>query len=111
MSPDKTAIEKLWEKHSDTRSPFHNPVDVMYKEDFLAALSEAEGERWISVEERLPEEGDHVPVIVCIAGVTQNQTAYLLDGWLYWGDRDSDPCPIDRMTHWRPLPAPPKEKP
>ena len=42
MNPDKTAIEKLWEKHS--QQYFSNPHGMMDKDGFLAALSEAEGE-------------------------------------------------------------------
>ena len=48
MKPDKTDLWKKWAVY-----PHADGSWLMTEEDFLAALSEAEGERWISVEEKL----------------------------------------------------------
>ena len=48
-------------------------------------------QEWISVEDRLPEEGEHI--LVCY-----------IDGWIC-----DQHAPIDNgITHWMPLPEPPK---
>ena len=69
---------------------------------------------WISVEDRSPPYGD--PVIISIKGVVQNVT-YILDGcddtrdWFepYFFDHDDvAKCWWNNVTHWMPLPEPPK---
>ena len=58
--------------------------------------------RWISVADRLPEKG--VPVIVCREGGKVEQGAKdVMDWWRVYGTRTK------RVTHWMPLPEPPKE--
>ena len=58
--------------------------------------------RWISVADRLPEKG--VPVIVCREGGKVEQGARdVMDWWRVYGTRTK------RVTHWMPLPEPPKE--
>ena len=63
---------------------------------------------WISVKDRLPIEDGDASVIICINGVVQWQTARLCVDWWYWSDREADPCPLDRVSHWMPLPDSPK---
>lgn len=59
--------------------------------------------RWISVADRLPETG--VPVIVCREGGKVEQGAKdVMDWWRVYGTRTK------RVTHWMPLPEPPKEE-
>jgi hypothetical protein len=63
--------------------------------------------KWISVEDRLPPDGQ--TVLIWSAG-------YIYQGWyektsLICGDfYDKDTCLIiENVTHWMPLPEPPKE--
>ena len=63
--------------------------------------------RWIPVTERLPEL--HTKVMCC--GVKGGRFIAELSEWgngiLYWTKRDGKGCPT--VTHWMPLPEPPKE--
>lgn len=90
----------------------------------IAALREQP--RWISVEERLPEESTEVLSFFCVRkidGTWERYTATairLRDAkWLVsdyqngieaysWGTDIEDCC--FRVTHWMPLPEPPKEE-
>ena len=70
---------------------------------------------WIPVTERLPE--DRTPVQVCYIGyygkeIGSDLLACRYEGlWCYW---DGEPCSYDeckvKITHWMPLPEPPKEE-
>lgn len=63
---------------------------------------------WISVKDRLPEEG--VPVLVCRLIMTsvkyQQEAVYIEEDWqdgiYFYG--------ISNVTHWMPLPEPPDRK-
>lgn len=94
--------------------------EVMGTTDLLTAAADrlekllAE-KRWISVEERLPEDGDGC-VLVCVSGmfenlVTHNRVSfhkaaeigyYTTDGWILegWPEWD-DPG----VSHWMPIPT------
>lgn len=68
---------------------------------------EAQKSRWISVEEALPEPETCVLVFSGFDGARYQCTGFLSDGkWLY----DHDDTEIPRVTHWMPLPEPPKEE-
>lgn len=67
---------------------------------------------WVSVGDRLPDEGDYV--IVVGNGVTQYQTYFheecMVNGcsmWFCYSD-EVDPVPMSDVTHWQPLPTAPK---
>lgn len=64
---------------------------------------------WISVEERFPEPGERV--IIVIGGIVQHTMAFIDDGRWEWADFDSDSAPMEAVSHWMPLPDPPKAKP
>lgn len=83
------------------------------------AISALSRDRWISVEERLPEDGKAYLVVVkqkwkfetdwdVSVDVASNYGSYI-DG--YW-DTFNDWCEGQEthITHWRPLPEPPKEE-
>ena len=57
---------------------------------------------WISVKDRLPEEKQRVIVRCAIVGTTV--------GWILWGEWMTDlGCGCADVTHWMPLPKPPKK--
>ena len=56
--------------------------------------------RWISVEERLPEEAESVLVRIRLCDATWYEVAHRING------RWSTTC----ITHWMPIPQPPKEE-
>lgn len=64
---------------------------------------------WISVKDRLPGVGQRVLTfdghIVNIMCVSYDSTK----GWGTWDEDDHVGFPLDLVTHWRPLPDPPKE--
>ena len=71
------------------------------------ADGKAEAAEWISVEERLPEDGENVLAIdsegkteVCFYE-TEHKGVFQMCGGL---------CKIFNITHWMPLPEPPKEE-
>lgn len=67
---------------------------------------EAQSPRWISVEERLPEDCEDVLVRIARGDASRIVCAWLLNGeWRYLNVR----CDGDRVTHWMPLPEPPEE--
>ena len=69
------------------------------------AIEELCKPKWISVEERLPEKGT-----VVLAFGTRSATTGQFQGvgtapWFWWWKGHT----IKRVTHWMPLPKPPKE--
>lgn len=64
-------------------------------------MLEADKAKWISVEERLPENFDTVII-------WRNDCCNACIGWLI-DDRWSVPKGV-KVTHWMPLPEPPKEE-
>ena len=60
-------------------------------------------DNWISVEERLPEEGKEVLIYVRNYHVTIGRlyNSWMTSGGYNWHARE-------RVTHWQPLPEPPK---
>lgn len=63
--------------------------------------------RWISVEERLPEDYEDVVIIMRNGASSWYRVAYReYGGWSFGGGRRV----TDEVTHWMPLPEPPKEE-
>ena len=68
---------------------------------------EYDGPRWISVEERLPEDYEDVVIIMRNGASSWYRVAYReYGGWSLGGGRRV----TDEVTHWMPLPEPPKEE-
>ena len=56
-------------------------------------------QEWISVEDRLPEQGEEA---ICIAADGDMMIGkYTEWGWMF-------PCYFEEITHWMPIPEPPK---
>lgn len=79
--------------------------------------------KWISVDDRLPEEHEQPCLVSCNDGAWWNQYVAWTDemnndGFIlsfpyeaeYEGILSKD-IPLTNVTHWMPLPEPPKEKP
>lgn len=63
--------------------------------------------KWINVNNNLPKENKetmrYIPLNLCINGRTVVQGGY------HYGDFYLDGYKITKVTHWMPLPKPPKE--
>ena len=89
----------------------HNvPSCTLHKSrDALALIQQLEEQvpRWISVEERLPEEGVRSVCLIyadgytCVAEWSHDRRG---DDWWFYVSGEYDP----EVTHWMPLPQPPK---
>ena len=81
-------------------------MDTMNK-DARAYIQQLEAQvpKWISVEERLPEEDDDV-LMMTDMGMSMGYYCRdsFIDSWVDYVNSDSK-C----VTHWMPLPEPPKE--
>lgn len=63
-------------------------------------LAQRHARQWISVEDRLPEQGEEA---ICIAADGDMMIGkYTEWGWMF-------PCYFEELTHWMPIPEPPKE--
>lgn len=63
-------------------------------------LARRHARQWISVEDRLPEQGEEA---ICIAADGDMMIGkYTEWGWMF-------PCYFEELTHWMPIPQPPKE--
>lgn len=72
--------------------------------DALALVRQLEAQvpRWISVEERLPEDGQAVIVVLA--------DRWCMMGWRWQGKWYTKPTIVETgVTHWMPLPEAPKE--
>ena len=106
VNEDGTAV--LWTSYADK---FTDALDL--------AISALSRDRWISVEERLPDDEESVFVVRKFLGIkgqvplsTYTEIAYRIDDMWF---ADSDEYKIARSRHtdpmfWMPLPEPPKEE-
>ena len=77
------------------------PADIVI-EDIRSMPTLTPPNEWVSVEERLPEEKQRVIVRCERVGTSV--------GWILWGGWMTDIGPhAGEVTHWMPLPQPPKE--
>ena len=99
----------------DEHCPYHeernNPIRCMTKivGDAADAIEELQKPRWIPVSERLPEEMMRVFIVIKRPSYTNCLSLKLSIGWYdgeYWNDSFATRYTV---THWMPLPEPPKE--
>lgn len=92
-----------------------------YKDICAELLQRRQADRWIPVEERLPEEGEYVSVLfgkdekTIGSWFTETETeeyetiGFEYKQWEVWNFGDNKFRYVDDPpTHWRPLPAPPE---
>lgn len=104
---DRIWIEQLWE---ETNTPASILTCLGYWITRAQQL-ESRAREWVSVEERLPEEGQEVDILVDTGGeYPSNRTTEVQydDGGFYHEMCRGKVYVEDRVTHWMPLPEPPK---
>ena len=93
------AISHFW--YGVSHDIFSDPVKT-YAKLAIEALEKENGvtvQEWISVKDRLPEQGEKA---ICIAADGDMMIGkYTEWGWMF-------PCYFEDLTHWMPLPQPPK---
>ena len=93
------AISHFW--YGVSHDIFSEPVKT-YAKLAIEALEKENGvtvQEWISVNDRLPEQGEEA---ICIAADGDMMIGkYTAWGWMF-------PCYFEDLTHWMPLPQPPK---
>ena len=93
------AISHFW--YGVSHDIFSEPVKT-YAKLAIEALKKENGvtvQEWISVNDRLPEQGEEA---ICIAADGDMMIGkYTEWGWMF-------PCYFEDLTHWMPLPEPPK---
>ena len=96
------AISHFW--YGVSHDIFSEPVTT-YAKLAIEALKKENGvtvqevQEWISVKDRLPEQGEEA---ICIAADGDMMIGkYTEWGWMF-------PCYFEDLTHWMPLPQPPK---
>ena len=83
-------------------------VSQCISSDYCRGWNDAVDEmpHWISVEERLPEDYEDVVIIMRNGASSWYRVAYReYGGWSFGGGRRVP----DEVTHWMPIPQPPKE--
>ena len=95
----KQAISHFW--YGVSHDIFSEPVKT-YAKLAIEALEKENGvtvQEWISVNDRLPEQGEEA---ICIAADGDMMIGkYTKWGWMF-------PCYFEDLTHWMPLPEMPK---
>ena len=92
------------DKYTATEMAFKHGYEKGFEAGKKVATDNNVGGKWIPVTERLPANGD--TVIVCDAREDYVNCFWYDMGWWYSeGYRVS----LDEITHWMPLPEPPKE--
>ena len=93
------AISHFW--YGVSHDIFSEPVTT-YAKLAIEALKKENGvtvQEWISVNDRLPEQGEEA---ICIAADGDMMIGkYTEWGWMF-------PCYFEDLTHWMPIPEPPK---
>ena len=93
------AISHFW--YGVSHDIFSEPVTT-YAKLAIEALEKENGvtvQEWISIKDRLPEQGEEA---ICIAADGDMMIGkYTELGWIF-------PCYFEELTHWMPLPLRPK---
>lgn len=104
ISKDKV-IEIINEFDSENRFADYSDYSEMH--DIISELETEYVPQWISCKEQMPEDG--ISVLICSYRRTVHKATYDRDmGYFYIADSDLHYNELD-ITHWQPLPEPPKE--
>lgn len=100
--------EQLAEEYSNAAEPVHvltiKPVP-QYNQAFMAGYNAA-APKWIRIGDSKPKEDD--PVLICVQAEPYILIGSLIIGSkMTWFDCDAYNIPIERVTHWMPLPQKP----
>jgi hypothetical protein len=85
----------------------HEATEQAYKNGYEKGKQDAL--KWISVKDRLPEINSDgtVDAVLVTDGVLQHM-AYFVDGWIFADSGEMKKPMFYEVTHWMPLPQPPK---
>lgn len=113
---DKAKVEEILSKHTGEEGIYlthgmirgSDAIDAMLE---FASLNQEEG--WVSVEKQGPEPGIGI-LLYCksgfiTCGYKKKDKEYGFTIWQLFGDTELIIKPDDRITHWMPLPKPPKQ--
>jgi hypothetical protein len=91
-----------WAEGNIWEVPIMLPDNLKQAADAIEELSKP---KWISVEERLPEEGKNVLVCICADGKYDITRGWYdkKQGFCCWDDAAMESA--DFITHWMPLPS------
>lgn len=109
------AIEQLKAIRSDYRDDLRNHQELV-KDDVEAldlAIAALERDRWISVKEELPDIDQDVLVMVHWRDYPEDMMVYgrrYKTRWYLWNGELGELIKGFDITHWMPLPEPPKEE-
>ncbi|MDD4971865.1 MAG: DUF551 domain-containing protein [Paludibacter sp.] len=109
---DFEALEK-WLTDND-KTKLNEWRSHMVKESFIggwqAATKQSEASKWISVNDILPEVGDWYLIYSHDSSSTMAFLDSIPSGTPIWlAHNDTDLGEWENVTHWQPLPEPPKE--
>ena len=85
-----------------------DPAEEVSLDALAMAISALEKTKWISVNDRLPEE--KVDCIVHYKHAYCNNDGYWAIGFCYYDGEKFKLDPAYKVTHWMPMPEPPKEE-
>lgn len=101
-----TAANQKGFDNTDSKKFFEHDAEHI-QEILDEAIARQTVENWVSVEDRLPD-GDVASVLIYTnkGGVSEGQYYPSIKSWkqFRWSVENAD------VTHWKPLPAPPKER-
>ncbi len=83
----------------------HTATELAYRNGYEKGYADALGGGWVSVKERLPDK-DVVAIVALKIGdrIVVDTDRFYFGRWLNYGRM----CSEGYVTHWMPLPTPPK---